>query len=113
MFGSYTYLIWLACFMGIPLLALCWWQGQALWQQRRALFWVTLGSLVGGWIWDALAVCVGLWYYNPDYLVGWWWFGLPLEEWLWIVGVTLIFGGLTVILADRAQVAEIAQGEQG
>jgi lycopene cyclase domain-containing protein len=100
-FGSFTYLIWLGCFIGVPLLVLWTWRGQAIWQQRRALGWALLGSLVGGWIWDALAVRVGLWYYAPENLVGWWWAGLPLEEWLWIVGVTLMFGGLTVALATR------------
>ena len=69
-----------------------------LWQQRRALALVTLGSLVGGWMWDALAVKVGLWYYDPQHIIGFWRLGLPLEEWLWIGGVTLMFGGLTVIL---------------
>ncbi|MCC6456040.1 MAG: lycopene cyclase domain-containing protein [Caldilineaceae bacterium] len=100
MFGTNIYLIWLACFIGIPILALIIWRGQALWQQRRALLWVTAGSLVGGWVWDALAVRFGLWYYDPNHLAGWWWAGLPLEEWLWIVGVTLMFGGLTVALAQ-------------
>jgi hypothetical protein len=33
--------------------------------------------------------------------VGWWFLGLPLEEWLWITGVTWLFGGLTVILVER------------
>jgi lycopene cyclase domain-containing protein len=103
MFGANTYLIWLICFIGVPLLALVMWRGQALWRQWRALLWVTIGSLVGGWIWDALAVRLALWYYDPNHLVGWWWAGLPLEEWLWIVGVTLMFGALTVALADRVK----------
>lgn len=103
MFGAFTYLIWLALFIGVPLLALAVWRGRALWQQRRALFWCTVGSLVGGWVWDGLAVRFDLWYYAPENLVGWWWAGLPLEEWLWIVGVTLMFGGLTIVLAERVQ----------
>jgi lycopene cyclase domain-containing protein len=103
MFGKSTYLIWLACFIGAPVVLLLFWRGRALWRQRRALLWVTFGSLVGGWIWDALAVRFGLWYYDANHLVGWWWAGLPLEEWLWIVGVTMMFGGLTVALAERAE----------
>ena len=98
-FGSFTYIVWLVCFIGVPLLVLWGWRGRVIWQQRRAMAWMTVGSLVGGWVWDALAVQFGLWYYDPAHLVGWWWAGLPLEEWLWIVGVTLLFGGLTVALA--------------
>lgn len=103
MFGPSTYLIWLACFIGVPLLALIIWRGGAIWQQRRAFFWMCVGSLVGGWIWDALAVLWGLWFYDPNHLIGWWWGGLPLEEWLWIVGVALMFGGLTVALVERSK----------
>ena len=103
MFGTNTYLIWLVCFIGAPILALVIWRGRQLWQQRRALFWITLASLIGGWAWDAWAVRYELWTYDPNHIVGWWWAGLPLEEWLWIVGVTLMFGGLTVALAERAR----------
>ncbi len=103
MFGTNTYLIWLACFIGVPLLALMIGRGRVLWRQRRALFYVTAGALVGGWIWDALAVRFGVWYYDPNHLSGWWWAGLPLEEWLWIAGVTLMFGALTVVLAEWAK----------
>lgn len=102
MFGTNTYLIWLLCFIGIPLGLLILRHGRALWRRRRGLAWTVAGSLVGGWAWDALAVRLGLWSYDPGHLVGWWALGLPLEEWLWIVGVTLLFGSVTVILAERA-----------
>lgn len=106
MFGTNTYLIWLACFIGVPLVALALWRGKLIWRKRCGLAWATLGSLVGGWIWDASSVYFGVWYYNPEHLAGWWWAGLPLEEWLWIVGVTWMFGALTVTL-----VGEEAAGE--
>jgi lycopene cyclase domain-containing protein len=98
-FENYTYLFWLFCFIGIPLLVLLRWR-RHLWLQRRALTWTVLGSLVGGWLWDALAVRVGLWHYDPTHIAGTWYLGLPLEEWIWIVGVTLLFGGLTILLAE-------------
>ena len=103
MFGVNTYLIWIACFIGAPLVLLALWRGRALWRQRRALLWVTAGALVGGWIWDALAVRFGVWYNAPNLLAGWWWGGLPLEEWLWITGVSLMFSSLTIALAEGGQ----------
>lgn len=99
MFGQFTYLIWLGLFIGLPLVGLLRWR-QILWRRRRALAWATVGSLVGGWLWDMLAVRFALWYYDPNAIVGLWYGGLPLEEWLWIVGVTWLFGGITVILAE-------------
>jgi lycopene cyclase domain-containing protein len=100
MFGQFTYLLWLLFFIGLPLLLLLRWR-RALWKQRRALGWATAGALGGGWIWDALAVRFDLWYYDPANIAGLWFLGLPLEEWLWIVGVTLLFGGITVVLAEQ------------
>jgi len=104
MFGNYTYLVWLIGCIGLPLLLLLGWR-QQLWSQRRTLAWVLLGSLLGGWAWDALAVRFALWYYDPGRIVGVWFLGLPLEEWLWIIGTTLMFGGLTVILAERSKIS--------
>ena len=100
MFGQLTYIIWLALFIGLPLvISLRWYP--LLWRQRRTLGWTTLGALVGGWAWDAWAVQFGVWFYDPSNIVNLWIFGLPLEEWLWISGVTLMFGALTVILMER------------
>jgi len=102
MFGQYTYLIWLALCMGVPLLLMLRWRA-AVWRQRRALAWVTLGSLAGGWLWDALAVRRGVWFYAPEHISPVWLLGLPLEEWLWIAGITWLFGALTIVLAGQEE----------
>jgi lycopene cyclase domain-containing protein len=103
MFGHLTYMIWLALFIGLPLLALFVVGRRALWRRRAALGWTLAGALVGGWAWDALIVRIGGWYYDPNNILNIWLVGLPLEEWLWIAGVTLLFGGLTVLLAERSK----------
>src|SRR5262245_41393585 len=103
LFGSLTYITWLALCIGLPLLILAVVAGRALWRQRRALAWTLLGAFAGGWAWDAVAVRLGAWYYDPRNILGWWISGLPLEEWLWIVGVTLLFGCITVVIAERVK----------
>ena len=100
MFGTLTYIAWLALFVALPLLALAALARRALWRRRRALGWALAGALAGGWAWDALAVRLGAWYYDPANILGVWLGGLPIEEWLWIAGVTLLFGCITVIVAD-------------
>ena len=100
MFGSSTYLIWLALFVGLPLLALLVVARRTLWRRRRALLWTLAGAAAGGWAWDALAVRLGAWYYDPRNILGWWLGGVPIEEWIWIVGVTLLFGCVAIILAE-------------
>ncbi len=101
MFGQWTYLFWLALFLGLPLLGLCLWGRSALWQHRRALALIGLGALAGGWAWDASSVRLGVWYYAPANGLNFWIVGLPVEEWLWILGVTSMFGMLTVILMEK------------
>ena len=101
MFGSNTYIIWLALFVGLPLIMLVVTARHMVWRQRRAMAWTLLGALVGGWAWDAGIVKLGAWDYIPEHIVGVWIGGLPLEEWLWIVGVTLMFAAVTVVLEER------------
>jgi lycopene cyclase domain-containing protein len=101
MFGNLTYIIWLVLFIGLPLLALAAAGRRALWRRRRALGWALAGALVGGWAWDALAVRLGAWYYAPSNILNVWVGGLPLEEWIWIAGVTLLFGCATVLIEER------------
>src|SRR3712207_1144842 len=100
MFGILTYLIWLALFIGLPLLALAALAPRPLWRRRRALGWTLAGALVGGWAWDALAVRLGAWYYDSRNILNVWIGGLPLEEWLWIVGVSLLFGCVTIVIKE-------------
>lgn len=101
MFGHLTYIYWLILFIGLPLLTLTIWQWRAFWHRRRAIGLALLGAAVGGWAWDALAVQLGAWYYQESNIIGIWIGGLPLEEWLWIAGVTLLFGAVTVVLMER------------
>ena len=107
MFGHLTYMIWLALFIGLPLLALAVAIRRALWRRRRALLWTLAGALAGGWAWDALAVRLGAWYYDSNNILNIWIGGLPIEEWIWIAGVTLLFGCVTVVIVDcRLQIAD-------
>ena len=97
------YLVWLGLFIGLPLVALWLVGGRQLWRQRRALAWTLLGALVLGGLWDALAVRVHIWYYAPGNISGAWLAGLPLEEWLWIAGSTLLFASLTILVHERSR----------
>jgi lycopene cyclase domain-containing protein len=103
MFGKLTYLIWHIVFLYSIILFL-WLRWRTLfWRRRRAFAWAVLGSLIGGWAWDALAVQLDLWHYDPNHIIGWWLIGLPIEEWLWIVGVTLMFGMVAVVFIERGK----------
>ena len=67
----------------------------------RAAEGTAVGAMVGGWLWDGISIQASVWYYDPANIAGLWFGGMPLEEWLWIVGVTLMFGSLTIVLMER------------
>ena len=104
MFGHLTYLIWLAAFVGVPLVGLMRWR-RFFAPHTRALGWVLVGALAGGWVWDAASVQLRVWYYAPERIANFWLIGLPLEEWLWISGTTLMFALLTLVLVARERKA--------
>ena len=109
MFGQFTYLIWHIVFL-YSIIAFLMWRWRALfWSRRRAFAWAVLGSLGGGWVWDALAVQLDIWHYDPNHIVGWWIIGLPIEEWLWIVGVTLMFSMVAVVFIERSKTVSSEQ----
>jgi lycopene beta-cyclase len=95
------YLTWLALFIELPLLILAIVGRRQLWRRRGALAWMLLGALILGGAWDRLAVVAAIWYYHAANISGVWLGGLPLEEWLWISGTSLLFGGLTVLIHER------------
>lgn len=96
-----TYLLWLALCIGVPLLVLWGWAGHRVVRHWSALAWTLLGALLFGWWWDGLAIQVGIWFYHDAHISGVWLGGMPIEEWLWIAGVVLLFGSLTVLLQER------------
>lgn len=101
MFGHATYLTWLAVFVALPIVVLVLLRPAAVRRRWRALAWTLAGAFVGGWAWDFLAVRLGAWYFDDAHIAGVWLGGLPIEEWLWILGVSLMFGLTTVLLKER------------
>jgi lycopene cyclase domain-containing protein len=105
MFHHYIYVSWLLVFLALPIGVLAIAARRALWERRWALL-LTLGvALSGGWVWDKLAINLGAWVFDPNNILNRWIGGLPVEEWCWIAGTTLLFGGATVVLANRFEAA--------
>ena len=42
------------------------------------------------WTWDAVVTARGHWSFNPDYVVGWTFLGMPAEEWLFFIVLTFV-----------------------
>ena len=96
-----AYLIWLAIFVWMPLIGLWAYKRRLIWRYRKTLGLCILGALVFSVPWYIWAVSVKLWMYPPDTNIGIILGNLPLEEYLFIIFVTLLFSTLTLLLKDK------------
>jgi lycopene cyclase domain-containing protein len=108
-----TYWGFLALFLGIPLLlllALTWWdkhQGRTLpgHLQGAPARWVILAHIVVAVLyttpWDNYLVATGVWWYDPNLVIGLTIGWVPIEEYTFFVLQTLVMGLWVVWLAKR------------
>lgn len=94
----YSYLLWLAVFIFLPLFTLWIWHYQYLSKFKPVFLLTIVGSLIFAFPWDHFAIKEHIWYFTKPYIVGIWLFGLPLEEWLFIIFVTFLISTTTVLL---------------
>jgi len=89
---TFEYLVVLALILLFPL-ALSFDRRLELYRRWRALAGAVLAMSVVFWVWDAIATARGHWSFNPQYVLGIWFLGMPLEEWLFfpVVGFVSVF----------------------
>lgn len=59
----------------------------AFWKSWKALWPAIAVAAAVFLIWDVIFTEAGVWGFNPDYLIGWYFLGLPLEEWLFFLTI--------------------------
>ena len=101
MLGPYTYFIIMLIFAGIPLLLLWVFYYKILLKHKKILITTVAGSLVFGGIWDNIATLDDVWMFHN--IVNIWIIGLPLEEWFFIILVTLFVTSLSLVLINRGR----------
>lgn len=98
---STAYLQWLTIFVWAPL-ALLWATNWRLLRGYPRTFTRCIGwALVFSVPWDVLAVRTQIWLFPKEGNLGIWIFGLPLEEYLFMVFVTLLVSTVTIVLRAR------------
>lgn len=96
-----TYLRWLAVFLALPLAVMWATHLGLLWSQRRAILAGALWALLFSVPWDFWAIRMRVWTFPSDTHLGLWIGGLPLEEYLFIVGATMFVASVTLVLGAR------------
>jgi len=96
-----SYLLWLFLFAVLPLICLWAIYAAELKRHWRILFLAPIGSVIFSFPWDFISIHEHIWYFQTPYIAGLWFLGLPIEEWLFIALITLLFGSISVIIWTR------------
>ena len=79
-----SYWIWLAVYVFVPMVILFAWKKDIIMKYKKTVILGGIGSLVFAVPWDHFAIKEGLWWFPENEILGIWFLGLPLEEWLFI-----------------------------
>ncbi len=102
----YTYLLVLLIFCALPIVILFFIKGKTLYKYKSVLFLAIIGGIIFGAPWDYISTKNEIWTFSTERIIGIWILGLPLEEWLFFVLVTLLFSSITLVLWDKYGVDE-------
>ena len=96
-----AYLIWLAIFVWAPLFVL--WAGNLRLVRRhmKTLAACVVCALAFAVPWDSWATARGMWSFPSNNVVGIYLINLPIEEYFFIIFVTLLSATATLILRER------------
>ena len=100
---AYSYLLWLFIFVISPLILLWIWKFPLLQNYTYLLPPAIVGAILFTLPWDFISIRERIWYFTTPQIVGIWFLGLPLEEWLFITLVTLLFVTVTVLLWEKSE----------
>ena len=94
-----NYWIWLFIYVFLPMALLIAYKGKLLSRYKRTIILCGIGSLAVAVPWDYFAIQRGQWWFPPEGIVGIWFFGLPLEEWIFIsfIGMELCMLALVFV----------------
>jgi len=77
------------------------WRYKTLITYKKIILITVVGAIVCALGWDIIAIDQNIWYFTKPQIVGLWFLGLPLEEWLFIALATLSFATITILLWEK------------
>ena len=88
-------------FVVVPLVVLWTLNFSYLKGHTKVFFLAVLGSIVFSFPWDFIAIQEKVWLFEEPYIFGVWLWGLPIEEWLFIVLISALFTSVTLLFWRR------------
>lgn len=93
-----SYPLWLILFVLLPITILWTKNWESLRPYIRICVVAIFGALLVSLPWDYVSIQERIWYFEQPHIIGLWFLGLPIEEWLFIVLTTLLFTTTTLLL---------------
>src|SRR3989344_6039727 len=81
----YEYLFWLLIFVILPLIILYLLNFNYLKKYNFVFLLAITCSLIFAFPWDLIAIYENIWYFTEPQILGTWFLGLPIEEYLFII----------------------------
>ena len=100
----YSYIFWLLIFVLIPTIILWVIYPFIIKKYYRTLILCSVGSLIFSIPWDIWAKKTNIWYWPRYKIIGVYLFGLPLEEYLFIIFATVFISTITLILRKKTNI---------
>ena len=98
-----NYLVWLFLFVWSPLILMWVLNWRYLLQYKHTVLCCIGWALLFSIPWDVWAVRTQIWLFPSDTNVGFWIAGLPLEEYLFMIFVTMMISTVTLLLKRRLE----------
>ncbi len=95
------YPLWLCIFVFLPLILIWLFEFKKLRKYGRVILLAEVASFIFATPWDMIAVKDKIWYFTEPHILGIWLFGLPIEEYLFIIFVALLFVSIVLLLWER------------
>jgi lycopene cyclase domain-containing protein len=97
----YEYPFWLLIFVILPLAILWIFKHKNLMRYKLSLISCIIGSIIFSFPWDYIVIKKKIWYFTDPHIFGTWFLSLPVEEWIFIIFITLLFSSITILLWEK------------
>ena len=98
-----AYIYWLIIFVWLPIIVLWAINWKYLSQYKKTFLYCIIWALIFSIPWDIWAVQTQIWLFPQDTNIGFWIGGLPLEEYLFMIFVTLLISTIALLLRKRVE----------
>ena len=96
-----SYIYWLTIFVWLPTIVLWAINWKYLSQYKKTFLYCIIWALIFSIPWDIWAVKAQIWNFPQDTNIGLWIGGLPIEEYFFMVFVTVLISTVVLLLRKR------------